>query len=102
MWQHPVILNSDTCSCASYEEGLHSEQEVFDVLTLMIGVMIMNVSILAIAVLTLWRVRQIERSQYILHAKIQGILDLMTSIRDSVMRFCTKGYIVTQERQVVM
>ena len=101
MWQHPVFLNSDTCSCASYEEGLHSEQ-VFDVLTLMIGVMIMNASILAIAVLTLWRVRHLERSQYILHAKIQGILDLMTSIRDSVVRFCTKGYIVTQERQAVM
>lgn len=98
---HLVSLEADTCSCAPYDEDLHSK--VLDNHAFITGMFIINILILGFSILTLWRVHRIEHNQYVLDAKVQELLDLMASIREAVVRYCAKGVAsVAQSRQAVI
>tara|TARA_Y100000748_G_scaffold304181_1_gene312459 strand:+ start:5399 stop:5614 length:216 start_codon:yes stop_codon:yes gene_type:complete len=54
------------------------------------ALMLMNMLTFLIVAITYWRVRRVEDNQHIIHAKINGILDLIASIRDAFMRHFMK------------
>ena len=89
----------ESCSCGAYGDGFNPQN--VNIYTLLLGVLMMNVLTLAFAIVTLWRVNQLQQNQHVLHAKIQGILDLMTSIREAVVMYLAKVPVM-QKRKAVM